>query len=264
MNIKKITLFIIILIIILFLIKYFNIIPKINHEIINIQYNINQTLGNLIKSIKENPQNLINASIISFLFGIIHAAGPGHGKTFAASIFLEDKTSNAKKSIIFGNIFAITHTLSAIILISFFYFIIKDILFIDSETPTKIIKLISSSFLILLGIFLLIKNIKDKNDAPKNKEYKITAFLAGIVPCPGVMTIMLFSISYDFYIQGIILSIAMSIGMGLTVTISALLSHYFRIFLDKKIFNFKKGQKIISTFASIMIIFFGLISLNLY
>ena len=50
------------------------------------------------------------------------------------------------------------------------------------------------------------------------------AFSAGIVPCPGVMTIVLFCVVLEQYTLGILSAIAMSIGMGLTISLAGILS----------------------------------------
>ena len=71
------------------------------------------------------------------------------------------------------------------------------------------------------------------------KSELAVAFSAGIVPCPGVMTIVLFCIVLKQFVLGILAAIAMSIGMGLTISIAGILS----IALNKKAGGFlnKKG-----------------------
>lgn len=46
----------------------------------------------------------------------------------------------------------------------------------------------------------------------------------GIVPCPGVMSIVLFSIILGYINLGILSAITMSIGMGITISLAAILS----------------------------------------
>ena len=50
----------------------------------------------------------------------------------------------------------------------------------------------------------------------------ITAFLVGIVPCPGVVMLMLFSISLKFTGLGVFLGLYISAGMASTITLIVL------------------------------------------
>ena len=46
---------------------------------------INETIRNLITNFKFST--LIMLALISFIYGILHSIGPGHGKTLVASFF---------------------------------------------------------------------------------------------------------------------------------------------------------------------------------
>jgi ABC-type nickel/cobalt efflux system permease component RcnA len=46
---------------------------------------------------------------------------------------------------------------------------------------------------------------------------------AGIVPCPGTIVVFLFTISMGMYALGALSAIVMSLGMGLTIAITAAL-----------------------------------------
>ncbi len=52
----------------------------------------------------------------------------------------------------------------------------------------------------------------------------VVAFSAGVVPCPGVMTIVLFCIVLGQFTLGILAAVAMSIGMGLTISLAGIFS----------------------------------------
>ena len=47
---------------------------------------------------------------------------------------------------------------------------------------------------------------------------------AGLVPCPGTITIFLFSITLELYFIGFLSAIFMSLGMGFVIAITALIS----------------------------------------
>jgi ABC-type nickel/cobalt efflux system permease component RcnA len=88
---------------------------------------------------------------------------------------------------------------------------------------------ISSVMIISVGLYLLYEAFKsrkqkEENIEKTNKSYLAVAFSAGVVPCPGVMTIVLFCIMLKQFILGILAAIAMSIGMGFTISMAGILS----------------------------------------
>ncbi len=86
----------------------------------------------------------------------------------------------------------------------------------------------------------------------------MVAFSAGVVPCPGVMTIVLFCIILKQFILGILAAIAMSIGMGLTISFAGI----FSIALNKKAGNFLKNKSyILEMLGGCLVFFLGLLLL---
>ncbi|MBN2443887.1 MAG: hypothetical protein JXJ04_21170, partial [Spirochaetales bacterium] len=147
-----------------------------------------------------------------------------------------------KQGIFLGVFIAVIHTLSAILLVSILYFILKNTYSSYSQEPKKIIFLISYGLIICMGLFLLIKTIisdilmlrKRSDDSEIKIEVKntkiqkllIPAFIIGIVPCEGAILILIFSISIDAYYLGIILACAMSVGMAFAISIIGLITIY--------------------------------------
>lgn len=88
---------------------------------------------------------------------------------------------------------------------------------------------VSAIFIILIALFLLYETYKDRNEEEKMQKLNNKSLLAvtmsiGIVPCPGVMSIVLFSMILGYINLGILSAIFMSIGMGLTISLAAIIS----------------------------------------
>jgi ABC-type nickel/cobalt efflux system permease component RcnA len=168
---------------------------------------------------------------VAFIYGLVHALGPGHGKMVIASYFLI-KGAKTKEALKAGFLTSIIHTISALsvtmVLFSFFQ---NSITQYFQEINTSMYK-VSAAFIILIALYLLYETIKDRNikeqkvkeDKIKDKNIFSIAFSIGIVPCPGVMTIVLFSMILGYYYLGVLSAVMMSIGMGITISFAAILS----------------------------------------
>lgn len=181
--------------------------------------------------------------VFSLIYGIIHALGPGHGKSLVAAYFLGNNRSMGKA---FGiaSLIGVVHTFSAFLLTFAVYYVLNAYLseyFTDLESVT--IK-ISAVVIILIALYLLYKKIPKKKTQPvwstanpdqhasscgcgacKSTSTDLGIILAaGIVPCPGTITIFVFSLSLGAYTVGFLSAVFMSIGMSIIIFAAALLS----------------------------------------
>lgn len=215
-------------------------------ELIQYQYKINSFISEIIRNI--NDENTLTSSIIvlsiAFLYGLIHAAGPGHGKALVAFYFSTTKNKYSQ-AFILGYLISIVHAISALVLTFGIYFILESMFKQNFDYYSKITMKISAFMIITIGFYIILSSYisrkqKEKNIEKNKNKYSI-AISTGIVPCPGVMTIVLFCIVLKKYLLGILAAIAMSIGMGLTISIVGILS----IILNKKANNFFENKSFI-------------------
>ena len=169
-------------------------------QIVNWQYHLNSSIASYIKAVNENG---ISAALvvlgISFVYGLVHAAGPGHGKALVSFYFLS-RGGSYKKAIKLGYLISLVHALSALSVTFIVYFIVQGLFSKTFKELSNISMIISAVMIIAVGIYLFIKAIKakkekERTDFSKEKSEYAVAFSAGIVPCPGVMTIVLFCVS---------------------------------------------------------------------
>ncbi len=163
----------------------------------------------------------------AFAYGVIHSAGPGHGKAVALSYILSCKPSFSQ-GLIFGNLVALTHGFSGIFFVLTVKYLLQTSFSTSLETMTSITQIISYFLITCLGLIIFFRSIYKwiKNKTAYHDNHTklfvnpfITAIAVGIIPCPGVVMVMLFAISLDLTWLGILLGITISLGMASTVTL---------------------------------------------
>lgn len=238
-----------------------------------------EKIKSLFESIKDekNPMTYLFLLFFAFLYGVIHAMGPGHGKTLVASYFLSNDRSYTKAFFISLAI-GIVHTFSAFILTLVIYFLVNTLLaqFLDDTVyyTTKI----SALIIITIALYLIYKKYllyrqveEEKNESQfkfstspvhistcgcasckvdKNSTDTALIISAGIIPCPGTTTLFIFAISTGLYYAGFISALVMSLGMSSVIFISALLSTIIR----KKVLTISDSLKKYLEFGSLALI----------
>ena len=223
--------------------------------------------------------------LFSLLYGMLHAVGPGHGKTLVSSYFMQ-KEGSYFKAFSIASLIGVVHTFSAFLLTLIVYYVI-GLMFSSSlinieQATTKV----SAVIIILIALYLIYQKYKrDRKPkvrfstgaspliATKNANlHKHTSscgcsacnttstdlgviLAAGIVPCPGTVTIFLFTLSLGVYFVGFLSALFMSLGMSIIIFITAVVT----IKVRKKSESNTKLIKFLEYGSLIFILFLGVI-----
>jgi ABC-type nickel/cobalt efflux system permease component RcnA/ABC-type uncharacterized transport system substrate-binding protein len=173
----------------------------------------------------------------SFIYGIIHAIGPGHGKTVVCSYFLSNPGSFFSGALM-GNVITFVHMGSAVVAVGVAYAVFSSGMG-GFQEASRAIQPASYALLTLMGLFLAGKATRDvfkggmlaepscsihPDDVTRSvhiKKVLIVSFVTGLIPCPGAAVILAFSIGLNIFWTGVLALILMAIGMGLTTTLFA-------------------------------------------
>ncbi len=205
--------------------KYPAIVSYVINKITPVQYQLRKNITGLVNDLKDkkSSKTLLILICIAFMYGLIHALGPGHGKIITFSYFLSKKSS-VSKGIFLGNLIAFLQVSSAILIVGIIYFIIKKTFLTTFEDIRRILQLMSYALISLMGIFLFSKYFyKHKKESGMKLDGDSSniipiAVSIGVVPCPAAVIILLFSISVDMLMIGVILSLFMAAGMAFTIS----------------------------------------------
>jgi len=101
------------------------------------------------------PVFWVSALGLSFLFGMLHALRPGHGKTLAAA-YLVNRKGGAKDAALFAGSATLTHTLSA--------FVLALVAYLAGETFNQAwIRLGAAIVMVLIGVVLLVNALRGRH-----------------------------------------------------------------------------------------------------
>jgi nickel/cobalt exporter len=196
------------------------------------QQQLNKKMAGLTREARDSGslRPLLSLIIIAFLYGVLHAAGPGHGKAVATS-YLLSRGRKLSRAILLGNLIAAFHGLSGVVLVVAVLFVLKRGFTGSLESVTNITQLISYSLIVLLGLGLLTKSLLSWRRQPgsaglnppavskeKIRNPLTMAMALGMIPCPGVVLVMLFCLSLNTIGLGLVLAFSLTLGMAITIS----------------------------------------------
>lgn len=234
--------------------------------------------GALIEA-KEHPSiGTIGAILLfSLLYGILHAAGPGHGKTLVAGYFTTNERSYLR-AVSIALLIAATHVISALVTSFILYQFIHTMFSQTLQDVALYTTRISGLIILIIALYLARQKWLHYRPKPQMMRFSITAphksscgchsckttanstdlgliLGAGIVPCPGTVIVFLFTISLGMTGLGILSAVVMSLGMGLTIALTAAVSTAVR---RKSASGGEKYLKIIDIFGVFVMLLAGM------
>lgn len=205
--------------------------PGLMERIVLFQKIIKEKMTTLIRQAKTTGRKgpLLWVLAAAFAYGVVHSAGPGHGKAFALS-YIAAVRPTLPRALAFGNILAASHGLSGLLLVLGVKLVLNVSVSGSLALVTRITQFTSYILVIILGLFLFLGKLPVWENQEKKRakgdlcfNQKPTASVApavfmGMIPCPGVVLAVLFCLSMDMTGFGIILAIAVTLGMSVTLS----------------------------------------------
>ena len=204
--------------------------PQPSTTITESQRFLHQRLGDYIKNWEEHSTYKDFALILffAFLYGVIHAIGPGHRKTVIFSFYLT-RQSNALEPLLVAIVLAFSHGGVALILALIFKGM-AGAMSVNTNDAAIYLEGFSFVLLILLSFFsilhVIIEHIiKHKKEANEYKKARLGAILlSGMYPCPAALLVLILTFALNIIWTGIIAVLAMSFGMCVPITVAGYLA----------------------------------------
>ena len=160
----------------------------------------------------------------AFLYGLLHALGPGHGKLIVASWFGANK-SRWWHAPVMGFEIAALHVLSAVALVYAVDNLSRYVFGRGRESGLYAVQLVSYGAITLIGAFLLWRTRRENRmpqaakGPPGARSRLLLALSVGVVPCAGALLILFYALSQEMLFTGIAVVAAMAAGIGLTLSV---------------------------------------------
>jgi len=209
---------------------------NIMERIIFFQMKLKEKMTARIRQAKKTGETgpLLWVLAAAFIYGMVHSAGPGHGKALALSYIVSIKPT-FPRALAFGNILAISHGMSGAALVFCVKYLIETSISGTLASVTRTTQIASYSLIIILGLFLFLrklpvwkkfKPVKDTsvegNRATVDAKSILPAVFIGMIPCPGVVLVVLFCLSLRLPGLGIMLACAITLGIASTLSLVVL------------------------------------------
>jgi ABC-type nickel/cobalt efflux system permease component RcnA len=200
-----------------------------------VQKTLNDSLAAITRSLQGSRSlgGLLFVMLISLVYGMFHAAGPGHGKTIVSSFFLANN-AKLKHSFMIGYLIAAVHALAALTVVLVLSYVIRGLFSTGIEQADHYIQLATFAIIAVLGAWMLMGRIRgtghhhhahaeDSGKGVTMRSLLSIAVPAGAIPCPGAVAVILFALSLHMLGVSVLSVVSISIGMGVTISVTGAL-----------------------------------------
>ncbi|MDJ0945440.1 MAG: nickel/cobalt transporter [Kiloniellales bacterium] len=223
-------------------------------EIARLQQELQRDLAGLVRELKSGESLVPLATLLffSFLYGVVHAAGPGHGKVVISSYLLAQE-SRIRRGIQLSFLTALVQAFSAIALVGLLALAL-DLTRREAAAKVQLLEIASYGLIILLGLWMLVAALRGKigcghdhghpghdhdddhgrspalaETQPRQARGILGGFVpmvlsVGIRPCSGAVIILLFTLAQGIFLAGVGATFAMALGTALTVAALGILA----------------------------------------
>jgi nickel/cobalt transporter (NicO) family protein len=202
------------------------------------QRQLNQALSRELRRLREGDVSRAAVAIawIAFLYGVLHAVGPGHGKLVVSSLFVA-RDVRLRTAIGISGLVSLLQAGSAIALVSVVSLVLGRGGF-DVLRNSRNVELVSYGLIVLIGLAMLggslyeIRDHRRRGPSPADPGRRRSAgsvplglvLATGATPCASAVIILLFALGQGVFLVGVAAALVMAVGMGLTVSLVGLLA----------------------------------------
>jgi len=174
---------------------------------------------------------------LCFVYGVIHAIGPGHGKSVVFAYFL-GRRGSMWRGFVMGHMLTFIHVLSAVLLVFGLRWLLNANGTQGFDAAGAVMQRVSYGLVVAIGSVMFLHALYELvsgkmasraccTAAPEQADYRgilLVSTLTGLVPCPGAALVLAFALGLGIPAAGLAGVAALALGMGLTTSMFGMLS----------------------------------------
>ncbi|HEX4113315.1 MAG TPA: hypothetical protein VH020_12340 [Stellaceae bacterium] len=193
------------------------------------QHALNEAISDAFHEVETDHSRAALALILglAFLYGVIHAIGPGHGKSIVASYFVAHH-ARWTSGIMMGSAISLIQGASAIVLVGVLAILLqaKQIEVLNRGT---VVEFVSYGLIVAIGLWMFYRAATGKlhahahddghdHDRHHHKLDRRLIVATGLTPCASAIIILLFALANDAFGLGIVAVAVLTVGMAVTIS----------------------------------------------
>ena len=236
-----------------------NVIARYLLTIQSVQRGLHANLSDALRAIQvDGFQASIILATLSFVYGVLHAAGPGHGKV-VISTYLLSHECQMRRGVALSFAAALIQGLTAVVVV-FSVFWLMELSMGQTRGVVNHVEVLSFAMIAVVGFYITCmhtlrllrkttshgRSIDSRADGSQRcdhhhgpsandleKELTLRGFIGiifsiGIRPCSGAVIVLLLAFSLGHVVSGLFAVLAMSLGTAVAIALLATISVYFR------------------------------------
>jgi nickel/cobalt exporter len=226
-------------------------VALVGRALLTSQREANRMIARHMKAIRdgETSMPLLVGVGLAFLYGVVHALGPGHGKLVVVSYFLS-REARIGRGLLMGLQIAIFHVLSAMVVVALADLLLRQAF---GGPPAEVagVRLASYGLIGLIGMVMLAQagrrswlrrqgievghacchhgheshdHARARSEVGARANEGALSLGVGLVPCTGAVLILLYALANGILLAGALLALAIAAGMAITMGALGVLS----------------------------------------
>lgn len=222
----------------------------------NVQRELHTRLGGAVRRIKTDGMAAAwLLAGLSFLYGVVHAAGPGHGKAVISSYLVAEERT-LRRGVLLSFLASAAQALCAILIVGLLAVVLGAAGTRIKETATWL-EQASYAMVAALGLWMTVTQLrrlwlggpgrascghqhgehadcdhspghvltaKDANRATSFRKAAAVVLAVGLRPCTGAIIVLVFALAQGLFWAGVGATFAMALGTAITVSALAALA----------------------------------------
>ncbi|HUL05155.1 MAG TPA: hypothetical protein VLV76_02415 [Candidatus Acidoferrum sp.] len=207
-----------------------SLLHKAMVQFVRLQRDVNRALSDGIVAIKDGRSSsaALLAMLIAFVYGVLHALGPGHGKAVVLAYFLS-RDGSVLRGLRMGAQIALLHVISAVVIVVVVHWLLA-VTFAQPIDQLQFLKVASYGAITVIGSIMVARALRavhrpaadagghDCHHHHADGARDLLSIAIGLIPCSGAVLVLIYALANGLLLSGLVMAACIAIGMALTLS----------------------------------------------